>query len=262
MTFLVLTHVNPGDQVLVVKKKLGKCFGQFGLPHSGGSQEKKGSYGFTRILQTGTAAPYRIGHGSYGLVLPDDPLVKLFFQFQELFPFRSEHALHGYAGPFGYHLGNVFFVDGFIDHGAGEGFFPFVQQFNRFFNFHDLPVTDLGHFSVISPPFGFGGCIAQIFNFFFLLLDTFQNRFLLLPFGTLNITLSGQLFNFFSQNGQLFLILFSFYGLPLDFQLTDTTFQLINTFGNRIHFQPEFCCSFIHQVNGFVRQKTGSNVTV
>ena len=66
---LILTHIDTCHHVLIVKQVLCQRLGQLGFADTRRSQKDKRTDRSTRIAQSGTATPYSICNGLYGLVL-------------------------------------------------------------------------------------------------------------------------------------------------------------------------------------------------
>jgi len=65
---------------------------------------------------------------------------------------------------------------------------------------------------------------------------------------------------FFAQLIELKLVFFAFDGFALNLQLLDPAGNFVEFLGNRIRLQSQAGCRFVHQVDGFVGQKTIADV--
>ncbi len=95
---------------------------QLGFADSGGAEKDEGADRPVWIFQPGARPHDRFGDGHDGFVLPDDALVQLFAQMKQLLHFPLEKLDHGNAGPAADDLGDVLFVDFFLDQARGALF--------------------------------------------------------------------------------------------------------------------------------------------
>ena len=77
MLLHVLGHVELNQGVLFAKQELGQSLGRLGFPDTGGPEEDERPRRAARVLQPGPRPPYRLGDGGNGVMLTDNPLVKL-----------------------------------------------------------------------------------------------------------------------------------------------------------------------------------------
>ena len=112
----VLAHVDAHHGLLVVEEELGQGAGGFGFAHAGGSKKNERADGPLGIAEAGARTANGVGdHGERG-ILADDALAQAVFHLDELLHFAFQHARDGNAGPLADDLGDVFFVDFFLQH--------------------------------------------------------------------------------------------------------------------------------------------------
>ncbi len=194
---LVLRHVDANHGALVVEQELGQGAGQLGFADAGGAEEDEAADGTVGILQAGAGADDGLGHGGDGFVLADDALVQLLFQVQQLLHFAFQQAGDGNAGPAADHLGDVLFVNLFLDQaGAAQfgGFLGFLLQLA--FERHQLAVFQLGGAVEIVLPLG-------LFDFVPGLLDLLAQLAHALDGGLFGLPAGGEGVGFGAEVGQL-----------------------------------------------------------
>ena len=112
--FLVLAHVNPGHHIIIIKQVTGQGFCQLGFAHPGGSEEDKRADRLLGILKAGPTSPDSIRDGFNGLILPNNPFMKLFFQVQQLIPLTLQHPGNGYSGGFSHVFSYILSIHFFL----------------------------------------------------------------------------------------------------------------------------------------------------
>ena len=133
-------------------------------------------------------------------------------------------------------------------------FYLFVQSLK-------FTVTDFGYFTIVTFTFSFFCFKFKILYLNLILLDFIHQRFFTLPFGFKGLFLFFKFGKLLTDDFQFRFIVFTFNSFSFNFQLLDFAGDFIQFFRNRIYLHTQFSCSFIHQVNGFIRQETVGDVT-
>ena len=76
--------------MLVVEQELGERTRELGLADARGPEEQERADRAARVLEAGTGAPDRVGHGRDRLVLADDALVEPLLHVDELLELALE----------------------------------------------------------------------------------------------------------------------------------------------------------------------------
>ena len=261
---LILAHVDTCHHRLVIKEELCQRLGQLGLTYTGCTQEEERSDRPLGILQSGTTAAYSICYGLNGLVLSDDPLVKLLLQVEQLLLFALQHLANRYAGPARNDIGNIFCIHLLFDHGVIT--LHLVQLLLRLLYLLvqglQLAVANLGYAAVVALTFSLFGFKLQVFNLHLVLLDLVDQALLTLPFSFVGALLFLQLSQFLPNLFQLLRIVFAFDGFAFNLQLLDFTRNLIQLFRHTIHLHAELGSRLVHQVDGLIRQESIGDVAV
>ena len=262
MGFLVLAHIDTGHHGLVVEQELGQRLRELGLSDARGPEEEEGAERTMFVRQARTAAANRIRNGPYRFVLAHDPLVEGRFHIQELILLALEHLAHGDTGPASHNLRDVFRGHGLGHERILHGRLAQEQFVDLLLRLSDLAVAQLGHLSVVAFALGDLGLMAEVFELLAGGLDVAQDRFFLVPAfakgSTFGLLVRKLLLDFFAfQRRPLAL-----YRLALDLELTDRAVKLGYRLGDGVHLQTEFCCRFIDQVDGLVREETGGDITM
>ena len=150
MTFLVLGHIDSGNHILVIEQEFREALGQFGLTHTGSTEEEERANWPFLILKACTASADGIGHCLDGCVLAHYPLMEFVFHSKQLGLFAFEHPVYRDAGPAGDDLGDV--VRG---HGLTQDRVFYGRSLSRellyvLLNLRHLTVAYLGHASVVT----------------------------------------------------------------------------------------------------------------
>ena len=74
--FLILTHVDAHNVLVIIEEELGHRARQFGLAHPGWPEEDKAANRSVGILQPSATAANRGCHDLHGLLLANDAVVK------------------------------------------------------------------------------------------------------------------------------------------------------------------------------------------
>ena len=262
MPFLVFAHIYTGYQVLVVEQELGQGLCQFGLAHTGGTQEQERSYRPLLIGKAGTRAADGVGHGLDGLVLAHHSLVQLAFHSQELFLFALKHPVHGDACPAGNNLGNILGGHGLGDDGVLDGGHLLAQLFKALLGAGKFAVAKLGHLAVVAGALGYGR-VALVVVYLLAQVVHFGYDFLLF-FPALHqlVALCVQFCEFclyllhFQGNA------FALDGLLLYLQLADPGVEVVYRLRDGVHLQAQLGGGLVHEVYGLVREETVVDVPV
>ncbi|CFR78860.1 Protein of uncharacterised function (DUF3170) [Mycobacterium tuberculosis] len=105
------THVNLNKRVVVTEQEVGQRLGQFGLTDTGRAGEDERARRALGVFQPGPGTPDGLGNGLDGVLLPDDPLVQLFFHPQQPGGLGLGELEHRDTGPVAQHLGDLLVVD-------------------------------------------------------------------------------------------------------------------------------------------------------
>ena len=189
------------------------------------------------------------------------------FHVHELLALAFEHSADRYAGPGGNDIGNILLCDLLAEQAfAGgkflQGFFgrsPFLLQFG------DAPVLNLRGQVQITGALGLFQFDFRIFELAIHHADGVEGGLFVLPLGF-------ELGGLFFEIGEVFLqllqalaggfVFFFFERALLDFQLHDLPLQLIDFGGHGVQLHAQARSGFIHQINGFIRQKAIADIAV
>ena len=157
-----------------------------------------------------------------GLVLPDDSLVELILQVEQLVALALHHLRDGDARPFAYYVSDVVGRHFFLHHRFCplSTFQLFLDGLDFLLQLLQLAVSNLSHPSVVAFAFSSLSLELQLLNLLLVLLDLVQQVLLLGPFRLEGIFL-------FLQVGNLFVQLFEFFGISLTFDCLALNFQLL-----------------------------------
>mmetsp|Transcript_29892 Transcript_29892/g.66116 ORF Transcript_29892/g.66116 Transcript_29892/m.66116 type:complete len:342 (-) Transcript_29892:1431-2456(-) len=103
----VLTHVNTHQGLLSVEQVGGQSLGQLSLTHTSWPQEHEAGNGPVGVTEACPAALDGVRHHLHRLVLPNDPLVQLVREVQQLVTLTGHQLGYGDACPLADDLGNV-----------------------------------------------------------------------------------------------------------------------------------------------------------
>ena len=183
---------------------------------------------------------------------------------EQFFPFALKHLAYRYACPTAYNVCNIFSCDFFLDHGfATLGLFQlFLYATDFIFKRFQLAIADFGNLTIVTFPFGAFSFKFQLFHLLLVLLDLVDQTTFSLPFGFIVAFLFFQFGYFLVQLFQFGLVVFALDGFTFYFKLFEPSFNLIEFFWDGITLHTQFGCSFIHQVNGFVRKETVCDISV
>ena len=260
MAFLVFAHVNAHQCRFVVEEVGGQRFGQFGFAHARRTQKQKAADGLFGVLHSRPRAAHGIGNGLNGLVLPNHALVEFFFEIQQFFALALQHFLHGYTRPFGHDFGNI----------SGSYFRTTKERFSSpigggggfFFQFRNFTIPNFGHLTVVARALGLVGFEFERVELLFQGTFFVYLLFFHFPLRPQFIAVFVEVGNFFVEAGFFFFVVFAANGFSFYFQLHHAAVEFVEFFGYRVHFQTQFGRRLVHQINGFVGQKTVGDVTV
>ena len=101
-------HIDLHQGVFAAKQEARQRLGEFGLAHTGGSEEHERADRTARVFQPGTSAAHGLGDGLDGFILADDGLAQFVFHVQQAFGFFGGQLHDGHARPHGNQFGNIF----------------------------------------------------------------------------------------------------------------------------------------------------------
>ena len=154
-----LAHVQADQGFFLIEEGRRQGFGEFGLAHTGGAEEEKGTDRTAGILHAGTGAADRRGHRPHGLPLADHPLRQALLELQQLLALTRHQALDRDPGPAGHHIGNIPLFHLFPQQGLSalltrlELLLQFVAAL---LHAMELVVLQPGRLLEIAIPFGLG----------------------------------------------------------------------------------------------------------
>ena len=265
---LILGHVDANHRVLIVEQELGKRARELGLADAGRAQKDETAERAIRILQAGPCAANGVCHGANRLILSHDSLMQALFHMDELLDFAFHQAADGNVRPLADDIGDVFFVDLFLEHAQAL----FCRSRHTFFFGADLPldlgqpaILQLGRFPVIAgaldalnlrpQPLELFLELALALNGFLLLLPPRHQRVvLLLEIGQLLLELLEPLLR-----GLVFLFPQRF---ALDLELHDAAVDLVELGRHRVDLHPQLRGRLVHEIDGFVGQETIGDVAM
>ena len=110
-------------RVLVVKQEFGERSRELGLADAGRAKEEEAAERPVGILQPGARTPHGVRDRADLFVLTDDTLVEALLHVNQLLDFAFQQFADRNVRPLADDLGDVFFVDLFLEHGRpfGEG---------------------------------------------------------------------------------------------------------------------------------------------
>ncbi|MBA7668814.1 hypothetical protein ES703_76930 [subsurface metagenome] len=111
-------HIQLYKGILIAEHKLRQGLCQQRLSHTAGPQEYKAPHRTIRVLQPASAPSYRFGHSTYRLILRNNPLMQLSFEFQKPLGFlllqsRQRHPRHladDFCNNLGVHYAGFLFI--------------------------------------------------------------------------------------------------------------------------------------------------------
>ena len=215
-------------------------------------------------MQACTTTTHCIGYGGDGFVLPNHSLVQLVLQVQQFLALALHHLAHRNACPTSYHLSDILIVHFLFNHRLVA--LQFVQLtlgvLNLLVELLQFTITDFSHFAVVAFTLGTLSLKLQTFNLHLVLLDFVDQRLLALPLGFVLVLLFLQLCQFLANLFEFWLIVFTLDGFTLNLQLFDFACDFIQLFRHGVNLHTQLGSSFIHQVDGLIRQETVGDVTV
>ena len=97
--------------------------------------------------------------------------------------------------------------------------------------------------------------LPEVLDLVLLRLDVIDQLFLRLPTGAQLGALVAQVGQLFVQQAELFAVILTFDGFPLDLKLADPAFYLLKLFGERVDLQFQLRGRLVDQVDGLVEQE-------
>ena len=254
---MVFAHVDTCHHRLVVEQVLGQGLRQLGLSDTGRAEEDKRRNRPLWVLQARAAAPYGVADGLYGLVLPDDALVKLLFKMQKLVLLALHHPCNGYAGPAAYHLGDVVRGHLFAYHGVAVLRRAQLRLYalDVVFELFQLAVTYFSHALIVAFALCTLGFEAQLLHLLLVLLDFVDERLLAFPLCAERLFLVAKLRNVLVELCNLRLVVLPFDSLALYFELLQAAGYFVKFLRHGVTFHAELGRGLVHQVDGLVRQE-------
>ena len=188
--------------------------------------------------------------------------MQLFFEVQQLFALALQHSRYGNTRPTAHHLCNVVGRNLFANHAfaALRGLQLLLNVLDVVVKLFQFAIPNLGHTFVIALAFCPIGLVVQAFNLQFVLLNLVYQCPFAFPFGPERFLLFAQFGNVFVQLRHLGLIVFALNGLSFNLQLFKSAGYFVQFFGHRVAFHSQFRGRLVHQVDGFVGQKTVGDV--
>ena len=95
----VFRHVDPNHRPFVIEKKLREGFGKLGFTDTGRTQKQERPDGPVLVLQAGTRATHRVGHGGYRFSLPHHTIAQPFLHGDQLFLLPFLKSIDRNTGP-------------------------------------------------------------------------------------------------------------------------------------------------------------------
>ena len=253
--------------MLVVEEELRQGAGQLGLANTGGTEKHEAAERLVRILQARARAPDRIRHRDNRRVLPDDALVQPAFHLNQLLDFTLDQPADGNVRPLADDLGDVFFVDLFLQHPmiVLQGGEPLLFSLDLAFDLRGAAVLQLGGAGVVAGALRPLDILTERFLILFQLSRTLNRLLFLLPVARETVAILLQI-------GQLFLeplepllrgpVGFLAQRLALDLELHDAAFQFVELGRHRVDFHPQLRGRFVDQVDGFVGKEPVADVAM
>ena len=262
MAFLVLTHVDAGDHVLIVEQEFRQGLCQFGFSDSRCTHEQEGADRSFLVGKAGPGTADCISDGLDGLILAYDPLVDLGLDAQELFLLAFKHFLYWDSGPLGDNLRNVLGRDSLGDDRVFYCGLAGRKLVNCLLGLCHLAVTQLGDLPVIPGPFGSRSLDLVVLHLLAGLLETGQDVLLVVP--PLHEGVAGSEFfgEFLFDLLRLKCRTLTFDGFLLDLKLADVAVELGYRLRDRVHLEPELGSGLVHKVDGLIRKEPVGDVPV
>ncbi len=181
---------------------------------------------------------------------------------EQFVAFGLHHLRHGYSRPAGYYLGDIVFIHFLLNHTvARHSVQRVLSGFDVRLRLLYLAVPYLGDLTVVALALGNFCLVLHLFDVGFLVLDSSDIAFLLVPTGI-------QLRRLFLEGLQLLLNALQFLGvvlplnrLSLNLQLLDLSVEVIEFVGLGIYLQTQFGGCLIHKVDCLIGQETVGDVS-
>ena len=188
--------------------------------------------------------------------------MQLFFEVQQLFAFALQHTCNRNTRPTAHHLCNVVGRNFFAHHAftALRGLQLLFDVSDVVVQFLQFAISNFGHPFVIAFAFGSVGLVVQAFNLQFVLLNFVYQRPFAFPFSPERLLLFAQFGNVLIQLSHLRFIVFALNGFAFNLQLHQSARNFVQLFRHRVAFHSQFCGCLVHQVDGFIGQKTVGDV--
>ena len=126
----------------------------------------------------------------------------------------------------------------------------------------EFAIADFCHLSIVAFTLGTIGVKLQLLDVHLVLLNLVEQGFLVLPLGFILTFLFLQFGQFLTDLFQFRLVVLALDGFTLYLELLDLTRDLIQFLWHGIDLHAKLSCSFIHQVDGLIRQETVADITV
>ena len=259
-----LRHVDSHEGVLGVEHETGQCLAKFGLADAGWPEKHEGAVRAIRVADTRPRAAHGIGDGGDRLLLPNDLLVQLRFQDEQLLFLALHHFGDRNPRPPGHNLGNLFVRDTVTQQThvvrvSGVGGFQLLLERREF------AVLNLRQARQISGPSLCLHLLAQHIDRFLDVLRALQCRLLcgpdLVQVGKLAFALFDRLFERGQTRARGIVVLVP-ECLAFDLELNQAAFETVHFLGFGVHLHADQTRGFVHEVDGLVRQLTIGDVAL
>ena len=191
--------------------------------------------------------------------------MELLLHVEELLALGAQHALHRYARPARYDLGDIRRVDLLLYHGVAlrRGHAKLLLQgVDALLGLDDLAVTYLGHLAVIALTLGLLCLDFESFDRLLVLLDLAQQVALALPLGAQRRGVRAQIVDLLRERVDTLLIALAAYGFSLDLQLPYAAVEVVDLLGHGVHLQAQARRRLVDQIDSLVGQETLRDVAV
>ncbi len=248
------------------KRYSAKRARQLGLADAGGAEEDERADRTIRIREARTRAQHRLRDRVDGFVLPDNALVQLVLEMEQLLLLALEEFRDGNAGPARDHAGDVVLVDLFLRHpravALGEAL---LFGLELLLQLRQRAVAQLGDLVEIVLALGLLDLHLRLF-------DLLAQRAQLDRGVLLRVPARAQPRLILAQRRQLFLellepaaarvVVFLAQRLALDLELQDAARDLVELLRHRVDFGAQLGRGLVDQVDRLVGQEAIGDVAV
>ena len=113
----ILTHIDADHVIFVIKQILRQRLCKLCLADTGGPEEQEGADRSRRILDACLGAQDRLHSALYRFILPDNSLMELIAEGEDLLPLSFVELGYRYSCPAADHARDLFFADRLMDQG-------------------------------------------------------------------------------------------------------------------------------------------------